>query len=125
MIPETLTTLPHVPPASTAVVAEAIEPTPPLVLSLPKASPPMSSSMSSSLKTSRLVSGDETGGFATLPEDNIVDLDVLGSDRASSVLEEGAAEETVSVNDTLKVIFVGMAKDGKKTMNKRMIDGRD
>jgi GTPase SAR1 family protein len=55
-------------------------------------------------------------------------LDIDGTtvaDSAYSVVEEASMEETVSVNDTLKVIFVGMAMVGKTSMIKRLIEGRD
>jgi GTPase SAR1 family protein len=56
----------------------------------------------------------------------VSDLDgMIGTEGASSVLEEASLEESVSVNDTLKVIFVGMAMVGKTSMIKRLIEGRD
>jgi GTPase SAR1 family protein len=56
----------------------------------------------------------------------VSDLDgMIGTEGTGSVLEEASMEETVSVNDTLKVIFVGMAMVGKTSMIKRLIEGRD
>ena len=43
----------------------------------------------------------------------------------SSISSSAKPEEKVTVNDTLKVIFVGMALAGKTSMIKRLIEGRD
>jgi GTPase SAR1 family protein len=51
----------------------------------------------------------------------------VGSETSSVMSEESAADEIdqVTVNDTLKVIFVGMAMAGKTSMIKRLIEGEN
>jgi GTPase SAR1 family protein len=57
-------------------------------------------------------------------EDDPLDVSALDSGAFSEILERHL-DEVVTVNDTLKVIFVGMAMVGKTSMIKRLIEGRN
>jgi Ras of Complex, Roc, domain of DAPkinase/Trypsin-like peptidase domain len=57
--------------------------------------------------------------------DSVVSVDGAIADGSSLVSYEELPRDQVSVNDTLKVIFVGMALVGKTSMIKRLIEGKD
>lgn len=96
-----------------------------------------SSSNSSYLDSARFTSASST----TLQEKPAAEVSVIVPQDAPKVavaaepeslpmlslqtLEEVEPVDQVSVNDTLKVIFVGMAMVGKTSMIKRLIEGRD
>ena len=115
---------PTTPSADMSSPNGAAPPLPPLAgrdPSVPKASPPSSPRVGP-----RVASFG--GALGPIPPKVVVESpDVLvGGESAHSILEEEALEdEAVSVNDTLKVIFVGMAMVGKTSMIKRLIEGRD
>jgi GTPase SAR1 family protein len=83
--------------------------------------PPAASTVTS---TFEMLKPDEFESAVVSPAGFEVDGATV-AESAYSVLEEASMEETVSVNDTLKVIFVGMAMVGKTSMIKRLIEGRD
>jgi len=70
---------------------------------------------------------DEMVGGLKAANSSMPDVEILQSALAGAVSEEVplAKPEDAVVNDTLKVIFVGMAMAGKTSMIKRLIEGRD
>jgi len=98
-------------------------------------SPPLSQKRKDSRELSREAIEGETEGIA-FPTASLVDalnksVDSMAVDAASTInvaLGQGVAPTehvATTVNDTLKVIFVGMAMVGKTSMIKRLIEGRD
>lgn len=63
--------------------------------------------------------------FATVQTEHSNDVVLEAMDGISLAALEENDYDQVSVNDTLKVIFVGMAMVGKTSMIKRLIEGKD
>jgi GTPase SAR1 family protein len=93
----------------------------PLIPGVPTASFKRSSSRGSSSSTSTPPPSAFKGGEAE------VEKSLFSSERDSFVseIEYISPPDQVTVNDTLKVIFVGMAMAGKTSMIKRLMEGED
>lgn len=72
-----------------------------------------------------LVKTNSNESFDTGPSESLIEQAEEVSAGLSRFVLEKTVHDQVSINDTLKVIFVGMAMVGKTSMIKRLIEGKE